>query len=279
MTVRERGIRAARHAARVLLKKYGVRAPEHIRLDAIAKQEGVHVLHGPLHGARARLSRGSNVVVRVSINTPLEGARKFGLAHELGHHVLRHPLDSFECVCSNAGTKRDRDPAQRDYEAEANAFASELLMPRELIAPRCAANPPSLDLARSIAHDFGTSLPASALRVVQMTRARCAAVFSERGEVLWAPGSATFTAQIPRGKRVEPGTGAFDCARTPMNGDVMRLVLADKWFEAPVNIEIVEHSACVPEVNGVITLLRVPDEAASALGMNTIRHAKKQSRN
>lgn len=64
-----------------------------------------------------------------------EQARRFALAHEIGHHVLRHQ-----------GERSKLEP-------EANAFASELLIPAEQL-DRAIAKTPSV---RALARQFGVS--------------------------------------------------------------------------------------------------------------------------
>ena len=179
VTLRERGLRAARRAARDYLKRWGVRHPEDIRVEAMADAEGMRIVEGPLRGARGRLSSGLTPIIRIAENTIEEGARRFTIAHEIGHHVLRHPCKDAGGACASARAAASLDSSWRDYEAEANAFASELLMPRHLVA-ECCVGDPSLEIPRAIALEFTTSIPASAIRYVQLTSARCAAVYSQR---------------------------------------------------------------------------------------------------
>lgn len=265
VTIRERGLRAARRAARDYLKRWGVRRAEDIRVEAMADAEGMRIVEGPLHGARGRLSMGLRPVIRIADNTIEEGARRFTIAHEIAHRVLRHPCKDAGGACASARASASLDSNWRDYEAEANAFASELLMPRHLVAPRCVGEP-SLEIPRAIALEFTTSIPASAIRYVQLTNARCSAVFSQQGRIEWAPRSRGFKVTLPRGKVVPRNSFAYACARSQDHDDRARPLDASVWFDTPKRqIEIVEHSAPVSEAGGVITLLWVPEPAASVL--------------
>jgi Zn-dependent peptidase ImmA (M78 family) len=59
--------------------------------------------------------------------TPSEGRKRFTIAHEFGHYILhRHQQDNFECGDDDIETG---DNNERDIEAEADLFASTLLMP------------------------------------------------------------------------------------------------------------------------------------------------------
>src|SRR6478752_2638962 len=86
------GIRDARRVARALLYRFGITAPEHVRIEAIAKRLGVRIVETQLDGAQAQLARnGSDVVIYVSDRMTDIAARRFSIAHELGHFVLAHP--------------------------------------------------------------------------------------------------------------------------------------------------------------------------------------------
>ena len=185
--------------------------------------------------------------------------------HQLAHYLLKHPCSCGDGACATARLNKPTDPDQHDYEAEANVFASELLLPRELVAPRCHGAPPSLEIPRAIAFEFTMSVPASSIRYVQLTRDRCMAVYSERGKIEWAPRSRGFKMELPKGKPLPRGSVAYDCARNVHVDDRPQARDARLWFDTTENVEIVEHSAPVSEAGGVITLLWVPENAATRL--------------
>lgn len=263
MTVREQGLRAARRAARTLLKRWGVQKAEDILVEAMAGAEGLQIVEGPLRGARGRLAAGPRPVIRIADDTIQEGARRFTIAHELAHHVLGHP--TVGVGCRSHRDSKSHDTTQRDHEGEANAFASELLMPRHLVAPRVVGCAPSLEIPRAIALEFSTSMPASAIRYMQLTKERCAIVYSEQRTVQWASRSYRFAAQIQKHAPVSRSSYAYECAGTQDLDDRAREIDAGAWFDAKEPMAIVEHSAPVSEASGVITLLWVPEPAAAVL--------------
>lgn len=75
---------------------------------------------------KANKSR-SKWLVLYNSATPSEGRKRFTIAHEFGHYILhRHQQDLFEC---GNGDIETGDNNERDIEAEADLFASTLLMP------------------------------------------------------------------------------------------------------------------------------------------------------
>ncbi len=263
MTVRERGLREARRVAREVTKRWGIKRAEDIRIEAIAKAEGLRIVEGPLRGARGRLSSGPRPVIRIADHTLTEGARRFTIAHEFAHYILKHPSHGPHGPCT-ARSNEPPNPAERDHEAEANTLASELLLPRRLVEPRCEGEP-TLAIPRSIASEFVTSLQASSIRYVQLTKSHCSVIYSERGSIEWAPKSHGFKTRLQKGQNVPVGSVAMECLHSTRAGDDARRIDARVWFDTKEQLEIIEHSALESDTGGVITLLWVPDLAAEKL--------------
>lgn len=112
-----------------------------VDVEAIATAVGLTVKHG-LFGHDGLLRGG---VIEVPQGHP--GAERFVVAHELGHHCLRHQGD------------------RHKIEPEANAFASELLIPRDALR-RELRSPKTIS---ALARRFGTSRQA-AVHAVQSAR-------------------------------------------------------------------------------------------------------------
>ena len=99
------------------------------------------------------------------------GRRRFTIAHECGHWVL-HVAGSGEEVCCRAQDIAEQQVADADAvrqlrrrEAEANAFARELLMPEVLVHEQATATGCNLS---ALAERFDTSVPAIRLRLLQL---------------------------------------------------------------------------------------------------------------
>lgn len=250
-------------------------APDQIDLEQIARWHGATVVVGPLEGATARLIRvGAGAVIRVSDRITHPGARRFSIAHELGHLVLGHvlPRPGVGDVADwaiGAAHRRRGGHGEVDPEVEANAFAAELLMPEALARRRCEVSPVDLTPARGIARDFRTSLVASAVRFAELASERCAVVFAERGRVQWAVPSATFTADIPRGVPLDRASVAHDYVRKGAIEDAPQAVPASAWIDDPSgDVEIIEHATVLDDLGAVLALLWVPEAAAAQLEMS-----------
>lgn len=271
--MRQTGISNARAVARAYITRLGVTAPGHLRIEAIAKRIAVRlglelrIVQGPLDGADSQLVRlPGKVIIVVSDRIRDRGSRKFVIAHELGHLVLDHPSLPPHTI-GEAGPARRAPAHRRDYESEANAFASELTMPYVLVSAVCRVAPITLEEPRWIASAFGMSLLASAIRVVELSPERCAAVFCADRRVLWCAESATFTARIRRDRPL----GADSVARTFWDHAAMKAdpqgVPASAWLDTRADVQIAEHSTASPEFRTVLSMLWISDRAAAPLGM------------
>ncbi len=172
--------RAAAKQALELVARFGIVSPDQIELEDIAFHFGADVVVGGLSGAVARMSRvGERTVIRVADTSDL-GLKRFSMAHEIGH-LLMH--DGCMKTCDQADLENWR--AKGEQEAEANAFAAELLMPSTLALRSCEVSPVSIKLIRSIAKDFRASITATAIRFVELTSEPCAVAHSGDGVIDW----------------------------------------------------------------------------------------------
>jgi len=265
--MRDLWVRKARDAARALSRRFGVTAPAHINIEAFAARLGATVTVGPLEGAIAQLVRvGSDAHIIVSERITDACAVRFSIAHELGHLVLGHPSRPPSELCGGVrGRDRLAPSDERNLELEANAFAGELLMPSHLVQRWCEVSPVSMEIPWRIAREYNVSILASAIQFTALASERCAAVFSARREVVWSAVSPTFDRDIPRGKRIDPESVAWDFFAKGTLDDRAQPVPADAWLDTSAEVDIVEHSIASPQHGTVLSLLWIPERSAAQL--------------
>jgi Zn-dependent peptidase ImmA (M78 family) len=125
----------AREEARRLLQRFGVKSAP-VPVERIAKSLQVRVQYAPLDGDLSGMSCIKDGIPVIGVNSLHHPNRqRFTLAHELAHVCLhRGQFDGTVHVDKrilnrDALTETGTDP----LEVEANAFASELLIPDELL--------------------------------------------------------------------------------------------------------------------------------------------------
>jgi Zn-dependent peptidase ImmA (M78 family) len=127
----------ARHAARAILKDSGVKGGP-VPVERIIKVRNIVLQYAPLEEDLSGMAYIKNGVGIIGVNALHHPNRqRFSAAHELGHHELHahaigkavHVDRGFRVLLRDDISSQGIDP----LEIEANAFAAELLMPREFL--------------------------------------------------------------------------------------------------------------------------------------------------
>lgn len=134
----------ARQAAREILTEFGVEAAP-VPVERIIKKKGIRLQFSPLDEALSGMAVIKDDVAVIGVNALHHPNRqRFTMAHELGHHILHrehligtvHVDKGFAVfIGGQRAMLRDEKSAEGTdmMEIQANAFASELLMPSFLI--------------------------------------------------------------------------------------------------------------------------------------------------
>ncbi len=105
---------------------------------------------------------------------------RFTIAHELGHFVLHRELQS-RLECDNSGVASGQFDG-RNIEREANEFASNLLMPLDVLRQRLGdQRKVTLHLLSDIARNFQVSFEALCLRFIEATDQRAILIHWDQG--------------------------------------------------------------------------------------------------
>ena len=133
----ELNVRAAgaRDAAEQLLAAARLQGAPPVDVADVARRCGVRVLGfdfaGMVDGLVAQLPNGP--AIGLDTGQPNEQRRRFTLAHELGHHLLRHSASFHLDFFDTGGSAGDAPGYNWQHERAANEFAANLLMPAELV--------------------------------------------------------------------------------------------------------------------------------------------------
>lgn len=185
-----------------------------------------------------------------------EGRKRFTICHEIAHFVLPgHGVDG--CVCKSEDIESWRNGAP-EYEIEANAFASELLLPYKELAPLIQKSKATIAFAKDIARDFGSSLTAACLKCVDVTEEKSAFVYSVAESIKWFRRNENFWHYIHGGK-LAPESLASRLFKEPIR-EQDGAVPAEAWLEderLPSGSTIWEDSILLPSYNSAITILTI----------------------
>ena len=147
-------------------------------------------------------------------------------------------------------------------EAEANAFAAELLLPDFLIKDKCDVRNVDFRPVTKLAEEFRTSLTATALRFVEMCPEACALVLSHAGKISWFKKNNDFYPRIKSaGSPLDKRSLTFDAFAEgkEVHTDPEEITAAawvnDDREDSDTDIEFVEHVIPMPNLGAALTLL------------------------
>ena len=174
----------------------------------------VEIIGDAFEGMLAR-DPDDHAVWGIAYNGKARGERQhFTIAHELGHFILhRSQKQSFNCDSQSVHTGID---GLRHIEREADEFASNLLMPGDLLREWISNQRIDLHVLSAIAKRFQVSFEALCIRFIKFTKQRAILVYWDNGFVKyeWRSSSAVRTrARIRRNGDPQeplPGTLAAD---------------------------------------------------------------------
>jgi hypothetical protein len=153
--------------------------------------EPITLVHGEALGGEGALvpnpkAKGEwGIIYNLSIKS--KGRISFTLDHEFGHHLLHRNGQAIFCSKRNMWTW---DSAYAGREAEANRFASLLLMPLDDFGAQTSQfRRPTLNDFENLRDRYEVSLTAAVLKWLEITPRRAMLVVSNNGFIDWSWGS------------------------------------------------------------------------------------------
>jgi len=242
-------------------KLYGFSEPKDLILEDLALARGVLVTEGPMEKMEARLLRsGDKGLIRVRQDILELGRKRFAIAHELGHWELHKDISQlFACTSDDMIASYKRS----DQEGEANIFAAGLLMPSDLFEKRIENTLFSKPTLEDLSEYFLTSLTATAIRYVTLSKDYCAMIVSENSKIRWWYASNSFKQlfQLSVGKYLSPNTIAgsfFFKDEKPMGPEEIDI---EAWAETCQRSDLrtfIEDLIFMQRYGKMFTLLRLP---------------------
>jgi Zn-dependent peptidase ImmA (M78 family) len=149
-----------------------------IDVESIARSLGLEVVYADLGEEVSGLLISDGATAQICVQEKnLEVRQRFTIAHEIGHHFLRHQFESGEHVHVDKGNYiSQRGPRASEgvdpKEVEANQFAASLLMPskalREKIANLAVAGPLLDHHVGLLSREFNVSEQAMTIRLTSL---------------------------------------------------------------------------------------------------------------
>jgi Zn-dependent peptidase ImmA (M78 family) len=236
-----------------VLADLGIKDPDDIDIEAIAAHYDCFVRDGGLSGADGRVyANDKRAIIRVRKDITDIGRRRYIIAHEFGH--VRHKHNLTLSFCSDTDMARYESG---DAEVEANAFASELLMPHKMLKPLLEGGAPSFEVVEELLQIFRTSFTATAIRLVDLAEDPCAVVWSHGGRIKWSVRSPATSWFIPWGEKLSTYTHASSAFRGLIVPRDPQIVPGDAWIgEASAPEELIEETRWFNRIGATLSILR-----------------------
>lgn len=190
------------------------------------------------------------------------GRQRFTKAHELGHFVIHsRRLQEFRC---GPEAIIEKDTGEENIEAQANQFASYLLMPANHVRPRMEKVPVTLDLISELAQSYGVSFEAMCIRFIEITGERAILVYWDNGMMRrWTRSAAAQEQRLwidqPKDFPLEPFAGTLAADTSVRQCPEGEIVPANRWFKnAPDGEMLREMKHTSDRYERVLSLLIVP---------------------
>lgn len=232
-----------------------------VNLDKILREYDIGYLEAELDirvdGAAHKPERKRQfILVNKAIRYP--GRKRFTIAHELGHLYLpSHNPSKFDCLAKDLNAFE----VSRLMEAEANAFAAELLMPTRLFEPDVMAGNFDHEHLSELADLYQTSYTATAIRFVKFARYACAIVLVEDGYIRWARTSEFVSTRIRTRCPVHKASQAWRVFHeNVMPSGRPVTVPSHAWADGPSNSDWLERVVLFPELGQALVLLEPSED-------------------
>lgn len=238
-----------------LLWRYGITEPSHIDLEAIANDNGAAVKYRSLEGCEARLvANADSAIITVRINSN-DGRQRFSLAHEIAHWMTDRKPGAYRCAKEDIGPQ---NAEAKSVEEEANAYASQLILPTYLVDPWLNNQKISLDTASSLAKAFNNvSLTAAAIKLLKRTEIPACIVCHNQTKMLWFQRSKAFPTEWRLTGELNQETAAFSLVFGVGSGMTRpKRELANRWASGAdvYRQEVTSQSIKLPDTT-VLTII------------------------
>jgi hypothetical protein len=211
-------------------------------------------------GGLFRLSKGVGWAIFYNSSITSRGRKNFTLAHELGHYLLHRAKMADQMLCSRSDMWK-WDSEYGIMEAEANEFASFLLMPLDdFRAQTSSFKKPTVADFEVLKDRYAVSLTAAILKWLEITTARAMIVVSRDGFIDWAWSSKPL---IRSGVFMKPKQEVIEVPSNSVAASLAKSALKYACEEVPIGIwsetEPVQESALLSEYHDqTISLLIYP---------------------
>lgn len=229
--------------------------------DRISKIQDLPIELDNFEGALLRKSGGKNWGIAYSSYIREEGKVNFTVAHELGHYLLHRDRGVVLCTEDDLRDFARPDHSAANVEQQANEFASYLLMPMDDFRAQIPTGGLNMGLIVHCANRYGTSLAASALKLIEFIDRAVICISAKDGAVRWSRSSKRALEAglfLRRGTPIPAGTLTHQSMCGLASGDIEGSSVGSNLWKAFFHVEelrVLESVVVQPHYGSVFSLL------------------------
>lgn len=243
-----------------LLERCGLDDPTEMPLPIIVKGLGAYYEEKPLKQCEGRIvTVGGKTLITINSGITYEGKKRYAIAHELGHFEMHK--DKIPIFSDNEESFVDWLKAG-PHEREANEFAAEFLMPREVFAKECKGKKISPELIKQLSSRFQTSITSTLMRYIEFGNHEACIVYCKDNKMKWRKWSKDFYHRLNFQYNAHPPTGSvayemFTKRVFYTDSELKQQVWKSDWFEMDDENDepFFEFCVFVPSYNYSISLI------------------------
>lgn len=199
---------------------------EELNLELLAEKRNVMVFSAPVNSfLGAAMADGDGLGVCIA-EDQTQTRYRFTFAHELGHLFIPWHHSALLRGRPFVDTDIAEHRAADDWEREANEFAAELLVPKQLLRPRLQIGAIDIQKAIDVCDVFNVSITMAALRVAKVSRQPTRVLLWEGNRLKWSVSAHDFPYGVPAAGWTIPGDSATADAYEG-KGDVVEAIEVD----------------------------------------------------
>ena len=209
-----------------ILNDLGISEPDEIDIEAIAEHCGATIRYRSLSGCAARImGYKDRAIITIDADT-IRPRQRFSAGHELGHWMRDKGKVTFQCKSKEFV----REWSSENPETRANRFASDLLLPPKMFRARQTRMPVTFESVHLLAKAFCTSLPATAIRLVEYGDLPAILVCNGPEKLEWFVPSSEVRGKVFLEKRPGRGSIAEELLRGQTSAASAREVCSAAWL-------------------------------------------------
>lgn len=247
--------------ARQLLRDFSISSTPALSINRIFDKHNIiydELDYGDPNYMGSLIRAEGKTIILVNMDIKNTGRVNFTKAHELGHFILNHKGQQFECSRTDL-----LDSTRKPLEIEANQFAKEFLLPEQMVKPVSMSAPFDFDTIKALSNEFLVSKLLAVFRILDFHLGNYVVIGSKHGVITHLGMSKSLVGKInflKLGASIHNKSFANECLNSNLRMNGYSSINPKTWItrnRLGSAISLKEYSRVDKTSRSVLTLLKV----------------------